>query len=125
MASCSTTPRRLPTWIVPDGVLESLMTCSRPLAAASRAISSAQYTAVGVEVPAVMLRLPDPSCRRPPSADADDLVGPASGRNADLNLVPLAGAEQCRAYGRFVRDAPLRRVRSGRPNDAEVLFAVF
>ena len=38
-ASCSTTPRRLPTWTVPDGVLESLTTCRPPT---WPAISSAQ-----------------------------------------------------------------------------------
>ncbi len=42
MASCSTTPRRLPTWTVPDGVLESLTTWGPSTDAAS---SSAQNIA--------------------------------------------------------------------------------
>src|SRR5687767_4648119 len=107
MASRMTEPRRLPTWIVPEGVFESLTTCgSSPRTRC--ASSSAQSTALAVS-----------------SADADDLVGEVAGRDLDDDLLPLLVAEQRAADRTLVRDAALRGLRLRRSDDRERLLAGF
>src|SRR5689334_13647637 len=103
MTSRMTGPRRLPTWTVPDGVLESLTTCG-PLT--RDASSSAQSMAA----------------RR--SADAGDLVGEVAGRHLHDDLLALLVAEQRATDRAFVGDPALGRLGLGRADDGELLVAV-
>src|SRR6186713_2959465 len=98
MASCSTTPRRLPTWTVPDGVLESLTTCGPDRPAAS---SSAQNM----------------GCASLASADGEDLVHLVARGHRHLHLVALLAAEQRPTHGRLVGDPALRGRRLGGTHD--------
>src|SRR6476646_1545555 len=104
MTSRMTGPRRLPTWTVPDGVLESLTTCGPLTRAAS---SSAQ------------------SMRPPrPLGDAHDLVGEVAGRDLDDDLLALLLAKQSAPDRALVRDPALGRLRLGGPDDREPLRPV-
>src|SRR6266576_2819234 len=98
-----TGPRRLPTWTVPDGVLESLTTCGPLTRAAS---SSAQ------------------SMAPPGLTDTDDLVGEVAGRDLDHDLVALLLAEQGAPDRTLVRDPAFRRLGLGRAHDRELLGSV-
>ena len=99
MASWSTTPRRLPTWTVPDGVLESLTTWGPSRPAAS---SSAQNMRVA---------LPLPSRPGPPGARQLMLtivyVGLRRGPRPST-VSPFLLAQQRAADGRLVGDATCR-----------------
>src|SRR3990170_1837221 len=102
ITSSSTGPRRLPTWTVPDGVFESLMTWGPETRAAS---SSAQNTAFRGLV------------------DADDREGDRPGRSLHRDLVALLVTHQRRPDRRLVADPPVARRRLGRSNDDERLGA--
>src|SRR3990172_6603283 len=108
MASWITTPRRAPTWIVPDGVLESLTTCG-PLTAETS--SSAQNTSLS-------------SARPGASADGDDLVGEVPGRDLHNDAVALLASEERATDRRFVGDLAIPRIGLGRSHDGELLASV-
>src|SRR6266513_3822275 len=93
MTSRMTGPLRLPTWTVPDGVFESLMTCGPLTLAAS---SSAQSMAL---------------------ADADDRVREVAGRNLDDDLLALLLAEEGAADRALVADPTLGRLGLRRSDD--------
>src|SRR5882762_5714615 len=102
ITSRRTGPRRLPTWTVPEGVFESLMTCGPLTLAAS---SSAQSTARAL-------------------ADAEDRVGEVAGRNLDDDLLALLLAEEGATDRALVADPTLGRPGLGRTDDREGLLAV-
>src|SRR5512141_870705 len=104
MTSRMTGPRRLPTWTVPDGVLESLTTCGPTAFCAS---SSAQSMATA-----------------PRLADADDLVGEIAGGDANDDLFALLLAEQGAPDRALVGDPALGRLRLGGADDGEALLTV-
>src|SRR6478752_5815413 len=111
MTSRMTGPRRLPTWTVPDGVLESLTTWGPwTLAASSSAQSTVCCPFRG-----------RPSCRL---ADLDDRVREVAGGDLDGDLVALLAPEERTAHRRLVGDAPVGRLRLGRSDDRERLRAV-
>src|SRR5262245_47018840 len=105
IASWSTTPRRLPTWTVPEGVLESLTIWGPSIEAAS---SSAQN-----------IEVEPPDCL----ADADDLVDRVSRRDRDRDLVALLATQECPADRRLIGDPAVRRRRLRRPHDRVLLAA--
>src|SRR3954471_8284823 len=112
MTSRRTGPRRLPTWTVPDGVFELLMTCGpETLRASSSAQSSGGCSFIAAR-------------RGPASPDRDDLVGEVAGGNADEDLLTLLVAEQRAPDGALVRDPALGWLRLRRPDDREGLLAV-
>src|SRR5215210_1685087 len=101
ITSCITTPRSAPTWMVPDGVFESLTTCGPPAESAS---SSAQNMGSAV------------------LADADDGVVDRTGRSLDGHLVALLVPHQGDADRRLVADAPFARRGLGGTDNGERLF---
>src|SRR5688572_1776895 len=147
-----TGPRRLPTWTVPDGVLESLTTCGpstdaasssaqstvrasldgcrrcRPMAALSpvRLAHAPSSALAGVLAPALPSSgLGDDG--RPGGwllADLDDRVREVAGRDLDDDLLALLLAEQGASHGRLVGDPSLGRLRLGGADDEERLRPV-
>src|SRR3954447_17516986 len=105
MTSRSTGPRRLPTWTVPDGVFESLMTCGPETLRASSSAQSSDGWGRGVASSGGWRRgAPPPTSESgwsliaeggaSPSRDRDDLVGEVARRDADEDLLALLVAEQ-------------------------------
>src|SRR5438132_13231343 len=103
MTSRMTGPRRLPTWIVPDGVFESLTTCGPETRAAS---SSAHSMACG------------------PSADRDDLVVDVPRRHRDGDVLALLLAEEGAPDRALVADPALGGLGLGGAHDRERLGTV-
>src|SRR5688572_859637 len=103
-----TGPRRLPTWTVPDGVFESLMTCGPLTLAASSSAQSSGGWARGARPPTS-----EGECRlsgeggNSPSRDGGDLVGEVARGDLDEDLLALLLAEQGPPDGALVRDPAL------------------
>src|SRR3712207_2858661 len=97
MTSRMTGPRRLPTWTVPEGVLESLTTCGPETRAAS---SSAHSISEGL-------------------GDREDLVVELAGGALDGHVLAFLLAEEGATTRALVADPALGRLGPRRPDDGE------
>src|SRR5690349_11704230 len=127
MTSRMTGPRRLPTWTVPEGVLESLTTCGPSTLAAS---SSAQSTCCPSLRPRVgrwsslALAVVGPEGPGWVLADLDDRVREVPGGDLHEHLLALLLAEQGAAHGRLVGDLARGRLGLRGAHDLERLGAL-
>src|SRR5688572_5013674 len=126
-----TGPRRLPTWTVPDGVLESLTTCgpasrTRCASSSAQSIHASRLLSAPVNPEARSeVRGGAPRRHRPEdSADAGDLVREVARGHLHDDLLALLLAQERATDGALIGDPAFAGLRLGRADDRERLLAV-